>query len=146
MTLYPEDYKFDTTRVYESRGVKTRELMVYLDVSSVYRPHISFYCYTSESGLYWGITSIYYVTLVRSYNNLTKTFSGELNAWLRSPYQIEYMINGDFYNNGTQTVEVQIQGNFQLNDAVKMGGAISFAYTSSHFGYYYKHETKSFQS
>ena len=56
------------------------------------------------------------------------------------------MINGDFYNNGTQTVETQIQGNFQLNDAVKVGGSVSFAHTSWHFGYYYKHETKSFQS
>lgn len=40
VTLYPEDYKFDTARVYESRGVKTREIMVYLDVSSISSTYI----------------------------------------------------------------------------------------------------------
>ena len=89
----------------ETRASATyRTLSVSLTVTSTYRPRIEFYCRTSESGSYWGILSIYSVQLVRSYSGISKQFTGNISVWLRSAYQIEYTINGDFYNNGTTTV------------------------------------------
>ncbi len=60
--------------------------------------------------------------------------------WLRSAYQIEYMINGDFYNNGTTTVS-----NGGGAESAKLLHSASVSTISNWFRYYYKHETKMFQ-
>ncbi len=103
---------------FDREKVFYRILSVYLPVTISYKPHIEFYCQTSENGNDWGIVSVYKASLVESYDWISKQFTGELQMWLRGAYQIEYMINGDFYNNDT---------------------------TSNWFKYYYKHETKAFQ-
>lgn len=130
---------------YDRAKVSYRTLSVYLPVTTSYKPHIEFYCQTSENGNYWGIVSVYKATLVRSYNGTSKQFTGELQMWLRSAYQIEYMINGDFYNNGTTTVSGGSGVEIGVGESAKFSYSASVSTSSNWFKYYYKHETKAFQ-
>lgn len=98
--------------------ISYRILSVYLPVTKEYKPHIEFYCQTSESGQYWGIVSVCDYKLVETYNGMTNEFTGGLEMWLRSAYQIEYVINGDFHTDETP---------------------------SRWYTYYYEHSTKAFQ-
>lgn len=122
-----------------------RELTVTLNVASTYKPKIAFYCETSESSQYWGILSIYSIQLIRSYNGTSKQFMGDIEAWLRSAYKIEYVINGDFYNNGTTTVTGTVGSDAGIDEKIKISLGASITTSSNHFKYFYKHETKSFQ-
>lgn len=146
VTLYPDEYKINRLIAKGMSSDTTRELAVGMHVKNgAYQPHISFYCYTSEWKKYWGIKSIYYVTLVRSYKGKSKQFSGDIKAWLRSPYQIEYVINGDFYDNSTQTKSVSTSGKFGINKLISFSGQVSMSISSSHYAYFYEHRTVAFQ-
>ena len=131
----------------ETRASATyRTLSVSLTVTSTYRPRIEFYCRTSESGSYWGILSIYSVQLVRSYSGISKQFTGNISVWLRSAYQIEYTINGDFYNNGTTTVSGGGGLDLGIGESVNISLSASMSYQSNHYKYFYEHRTVAFQS
>ncbi len=131
----------------ETRASATyRTLSVSLTVTSTYRPRIEFYCRTSESGSYWGILSIYSVQLVRSYSGISKQFTGNISVWLRSAYQIEYTINGDFYNNGTTTVSGGGGLDLGIGESVNISLSASMLYESNHYKYFYEHRTVAFQS
>ena len=131
----------------ETRASATyRTLSVSLTVTSTYRPRIEFYCRTSESGSYWGILSIYSVQLVRSYSGISKQFTGNISVWLRSAYQIEYTINGDFYNNGTTTVSGGGGLDLGIGESVNISLSASMSYESNHYKYFYEHRIVAFQS
>lgn len=131
----------------ETRASATyRTLSVSLTVTSTYRPRIEFYCRTSESGSYWGILSIYSVQLVRSYSGISKQFTGNISVWLRSAYQIEYTINGDFYNNVTTTVSGGGGLDLGIGESVNISLSASMSYESNHYKYFYEHRTVAFQS
>ena len=131
----------------ETRASATyRTLSVSLTVTSTCRPRIEFYCRTSESGSYWGILSIYSVQLVRSYSGISKQFTGNISVWLRSAYQIEYTINGDFYNNGTTTVSGGGGLDLGIGESVNISLSASMSYESNHYKYFYEHRTVAFQS
>ena len=121
-----------------------RVLSIGLYVNSGYKPSIDYYVTTSESGSYWGITSIYSVQLKRIYNGVSKVFQGNLESWLRSPYQIEYIINGDFYNQATSTSSYTINGSWGEN--VKISLSINSTNSSSYYASIYQGRTVSFQS
>jgi hypothetical protein len=144
LILYPDQYQVQNLQYMVSDT--TREIYITLNVDSNYKPKLAFFCYTSEAGGYWGILSIYHVTLYRAYNGNSKGFSGEINAWLRSPYQIEYLVNGDFYNNSTTTSGGSIGGNFGIDDFISLNASASFTSSTNHYSYFYDHQTASFQS
>lgn len=121
-----------------------RVLKIGLYVNSGYKPSIDYYVTTSESGGYWGITSIYSVQLNRIYNGTSKIFQGNLESWLRSPYQIEYIINGDFYNQATSSTSCNINGSWGQN--VQISLAITTTNASSFYAPIYQHRNVSFQS
>lgn len=121
-----------------------RVLSIGLYVNSGYKPSIDYYVTTSESGSYWDITSIYSVQLKRIYNGVSKVFQGNLESWLRSPYQIEYIINGDFYNQATSTSSYTINGSWGEN--VKISLSINSTNSSSYYASIYQGRTVSFQS
>ncbi len=130
--------------VASARSSSYRVLKVGLYVNSGYKPAIHYYVTTSESGGYWGITSIYSVQLYRIYNGTSKIFQGNLESWLRSPYQIEYIINGDFYNQATSTSSYTINGSWGIN--VKISLSITETNSSSYYAPIYQSRTVSFQS
>lgn len=126
---------------YSTNDLKYRVFSANLHVTDVYIPHIEFFCVTAEGGHFFQINSIYSVQLVRSYENMSKQFSGNIECWLRSGYDIEYVINGDFYNNGTTTVAGGGNVNVGLNEVASIGFNASITYSSNHYKYFYKHST-----
>src|SRR5699024_11353624 len=57
-----------------------------------------------------------------------KQFQGEIQVWLRGVYEIEYLINGDFYNNGTTTVSGGTDISAGIDDLISV--SFSLGYTS----------------
>ena len=127
-----------------ARSSSYRVLTVGLYVNSGYKPSIDYYVTTSESGTYWGITSIYSVQLNRIYKGASKVFQGNLESWLRSPYQIEYIINGDFYNQATSTSSYTISESWGTD--VKISLTITASNSSSYYAPICQSRTVSFQS
>lgn len=125
----------------QPRSIEYRTFTVTLNVTDEYKPHIEFLCETAESGHFFNLVSIYSVQLVRNYGSVSKQFSGNLEVWLRSGYDIEYVINGDFYNNGTTTISGGGNLGLGINDSATIGFSASITYQSNHYAYFYEHET-----
>ena len=100
-----------------------------VQVTSSYKPTIVFYCKTSEWNNYRGIISVLNTSLNRSYNGVSKQFSGTLYTNLEDAETIYFELNGDFYDNGTTT--------FSGGTSIKVGEktTINFGvnYAKSHF-------------
>lgn len=131
--------------VTRSSRFTSRELIIRLDVSDSYKPSLHFLCETSEgSSSYWGILNIYSAQLVKSYNNKSYKFDGVVEFWLRSAYQIEYVVNGDLHYNYVESNE----GTFSGTVTLKGKGSFSSSVTgtsSSWYTYFYDHKLKDFQ-
>ena len=137
LTVFPKEQR-------ASHGTY-RVLSVTLNVTSQYNPYIEFYCNTEEYGHYWAIKNIYSTQLVRSDGNMSKQFSGTLEVWLRSAYEIEFSINGDFYNNGTTSCTNGGEGGIGLGGYFNISYAASQTMSTNHYKYYYDHRTVAFQ-
>ena len=122
-----------------------RVLSVTVNVTNEYKPTLEFYCQTEEGTSSWGIVTIYSVQLNRRYGNLTKQFGGTIEVWLRNAYTIEYVVNGDFYDNGTTTVTGGTNANIGIDGFASFGYNASNTVSSNHYEYCYQHETKAFQ-
>lgn len=129
-----------------STNATYRTLSVSFNVKDSYSPSIDFYCVTSEYGNYWGILNIYSVQMNRYSNGITKQYSGVIDAWLRSPYQIEYVVNGDFYNNGTTTVSGDAGFTAEINQQITVAFKASITHSTNWYAYCYKHYTHALQS
>ncbi len=121
-----------------------RTVSVSVDVSSIYRPTLEFYCQISVGDGVWGITSIYSVQMNRMYNGMSKQFSGDVQVWLRGPLSIEYVVNGDFYQNGTTTSTGGANLDLGIDDVATVKFEASSTVSSNHYKYCYQHATARF--
>lgn len=104
-----------------ARTLKYRVLTSRFTVTPTYCPAMEFYCTTDEATSQWGIVEIRYSALNRTYGPATKIFQGNIHVELESPYQIFYVVDGDFYNTGTQS------GGF--NAGIKLGEFVDIGFT-----------------
>ncbi|MGT2912046.1 hypothetical protein ACVR1I_10110 [Streptococcus cameli] len=120
---------------YERAAKTYRTLSQRYEVTPVYKPTITFYCETSESGWFRGIQRILNVGINRSYGGISKAFGGNVYTHLENANSIYYDINGDYYNHGTTTLSVGI--------SVPVGGGATANFGISHASnhYAYKHNT-----
>ena len=65
--------------------------------------------------------------------------------WLRGVYEIEYLINGDFYNNGTTTVSGGTDISAGIDDLISVSFSLGYTSESSWYEYFYQHDTVSFE-
>lgn len=122
---------------------KFRTLKKRFTVTSTYKPELNFYCQTSEStGSFRGIIKILNVNMNRGYNGISKQFSGEVYTHLENANSIYYTISGDFFNNGTTSVEKNGEVGISLGGEGSVGFSISHA--SNHYKYYYGYDRRSF--
>lgn len=128
-------------QAYSARAVNYRTYSVSLKVNDEYIPRLEFYCETAEGGHFFNILSIYSVQLVRSYNGTSYQFGGDIEVWLRSSHSIEYVVNGDFYYNGTTTSTGSTGLDVGLSDSCKISYSASNTYSSNHYDYFYEHDT-----
>lgn len=98
---------------------------------------MEFYCEVSVGDGVWGIVSIYSVQMNRMYNGISKQFSGDVQVWLRGPLSIEYVVNGDFYNNGTTTTSGGTNLNLGIDEVATIGFSASSTTSTNHYQYCY---------
>ena len=125
-----------------------RVFCVEIDVTNSYKPVLEFYCEVSKGDGVWGIMNIYSVQLDRSPSSFlgeAKQFQGEIQVWLRGVYEIEYLINGDFYNNGTTTVSGGTDISAGIDDLISVSFSLGYTSESSWYEYCYQHDTVSFE-
>lgn len=127
-----------------STAATYRTLSHQFEVDAYYKPTMSFYCRTEEASGYlsgWGIAELCHATMIRSYENLVKLYNGDMYVELRSPYQIYYIVNGDFYNTGTQNTGITL--------GLHVGEALSFTFTiqgaTNYYNYCYVNNLCNFQ-
>ena len=123
-----------------------RTYSVILQVKGNYKPRIEFYCEVAYGGHFWNIYSIYSIELVRKSGSLVKKFDGTIDAWLRGAYQIEYKINGDFYNYATKEVSGTLGGEIKLGEHGSISFSLSGASSNNFYAYCYEHKTAEFTS
>lgn len=81
-----------------------RILSLPLSVTASYTPRLILYCAVSEADA--SLASVDAIQLLQQEGNTSqqnRSFHGDIQVWLRGNTQLEYVINGDFYNGGTTT-------------------------------------------
>lgn len=103
-------------------------------VDNVYKPALNFYCQTSEYGSFRGIVKILNVDMNRKTSYMSKTFNGTVFTHLENANSIFWIVNGDFYNNGTISVNTGVSIGVGSSATVNFGVSGNI----SHYGYVYK--------
>lgn len=106
-----------------------RTLTNQFTVDSYYKPSMRFYCKTSESGNFHGIIKILNIDMSRSYNNLSYVYAGSSYTKLENASTIHYQLDGDFYYNGTTTVNGGVDIGIGKGASINFGGS----YTTNHY-------------
>ena len=119
--------------LYERSSQTYRTISTQITVTNSYKPSISFYCETSEYGTYHGIIRVLRTEINRNYNGMSKQFSGSLYVNLEQADRIFYIINGDFFNNGSSTLSGGLNIGIGESASVNLGGS----YVSNHYKYVY---------
>ncbi|KXY31490.1 hypothetical protein [Bacillus mycoides] len=110
-------------------------------VTRTYKPSVRFYCETTEGGgSFRAIREIKYINMNRSSNGMSKAFGGTVQANLEDPNRIFYIVNGDFYNNGSTTVNGGVSITLGQYGSVNFGASS----TSNHFKYTYVEDNAHF--
>lgn len=136
-TTKPSTYKSGITTLSGCSGCGTAPVRVTqkLSVSSKYTPYVQIYVWVYSSGSFRQFKKLVNVGLDRKDSDsvTVKQFSGDLQAEITSGNSIWYLVNGDFYNNGTTT----ITGEATANGLLWSGGG-SISYASNFYAYYNK--------
>lgn len=112
-----------------------RTLTSTVNVDITYKPTLNFYCQTDEGGgSFRAIKKILNVGMNRSFNGRSKQFSGSVYTKLENPNRIYWVVNGDFYNNGTTTVGSGVDFGVGQSASIKF----SISYASNFFKYCYQ--------
>jgi hypothetical protein len=103
-------------------------------VNSLYKPWLKFYCKTSEGGGFYGLEKILNISMDRNYLGMSKTFGGSVYANLEDGGTIYWIVNGDFYNNGSTSVSGGVDIGLGEFGSINFGAS----YATSHYAYCYK--------
>lgn len=123
-----------------------RILSLPLSVTASYTPRLILYCAVSEADA--SLASVDAIQPLQQEGNTSqqnRSFHGDIQVWLRGNTQLEYVINGDFYNGGTTTA---------LASGLPIGpgqtGRVTLSLHGSrvppHLQYFYDHKTLSLSS
>ncbi|OAJ73215.1 hypothetical protein AYJ08_15135 [Brevibacillus sp. SKDU10] len=85
-----------------------REYRTTLEVKKSWTPDLIVIARTNTSGSAKWIDQIRYASIEREYNGISKGFSGKVEAWIDDrQVGIDYLVDGDFFNNGSTTLTGQ---------------------------------------
>lgn len=140
LKLFPEK---DTDDAASSKC--HRILNIPFDVTATYKPQLELYCEASESGHYWGLSNIYLVNMEKNYDGSAKQFSGTVDMWLRNGYELEYIVNGDFYSNGATAISDDTDLDIKTDSYAHISFTTSSSIVPIHYQYFYGHQTLALQ-
>ncbi|WP_074021991.1 hypothetical protein [Traorella massiliensis] len=129
--LQNPSYSVNSLSIATPMAATYRTLSKSIEVTSVYKPTVNFYCQTSEASTMAGIRYIEYAYINRGYNGISKQFGGTFWYKLSDINNIFFIVNGDWYNNGTTTytggVSIGVGGYATINFTV--------SYSTNHYKY-----------
>lgn len=133
LDFYVQRYQSDEQIANQLLGTKvealsndsTRVISIKLEVTENYFPYLDIYCHVDGDDLDWSVLSIYSIQLCRKDGRRMKQFAGNIEVYLRSNHEIEYIINGDFFNSG----KTEIDNGGNVNICVGDGKSICFTLT-----------------
>ncbi|MCR8979197.1 hypothetical protein [Brevibacillus laterosporus] len=100
--------KESTLLAASSKITGWREYRTKLEVKKSWTPDLVVIARTNTSGSAKWIDSIRYASIDREYNGISKGFSGKIEAWIDDrQVGIDYLVDGDFFNNGSTTLTGQ---------------------------------------
>ena len=139
--------KASPPRPEDPAAFTAREIAIPLAVTDSYRPTLHFLCRTNEGGSAdrWEISNIWFAFLDTDGGEKSCRFNGNVEFWPREENQIEYVINGDFYTDAAPQAEGTFSGAVATDENGSFSSAVSEDTPGSHYAYFYKHETKTFQ-
>lgn len=107
----------------EAHSKQYRVFKEKFQVSDNYTAELSFYCETTESGLFRGIKRVLRVELTNDSKEVSKQFNGTIYVSLEGPNKLFYIVNGDFYTKGITTydpkVNVTVEDQASINFKVR---------------------------
>lgn len=107
----------------EAQSKQYRVFKEKIQVSDNYTTELSFYCETTESGLFRGIKRVLRVELTNDSKEVSKQFNGTIYVSLEGPNKLFYIVNGDFYTKGITTydpkVNVMVEDQASINFKVR---------------------------
>lgn len=119
-----------------ARSATYRSISSTFTVTSSYKPSVRFYCETDEwaGSSFRAIKKIINVSMNRGYNGISKQFGGSVFARLEAPNKVYWLVDGDFYNNGTTSF------NGAVSIGLGEGSSVSFgvSHSSNHYAYCYE--------
>ncbi|WP_119790501.1 hypothetical protein [Paenibacillus thiaminolyticus] len=124
-------------------NVWIKEISVEQQVTAFYKPTLKIYAYYYSSGSFRQFEEIVSVQLDRNSSaavGFTKQFSGNLEAEIptNNPTQMWWLINGDFYDNGTTTISGSVTAGGSM-----WKGTGTIQHASNHYKYWYNSGTYS---
>lgn len=108
----------------EAQSKQYRVFKEKIQVSDNYTTELSFYCETTESGLFRGIKRVLRVELTNDSKEVSKQFNGTIYVSLEGPNKLFYIVNGDFYTKGITTYDPKV------NVTVENQASINFRISS----------------
>ena len=135
-SLYPNEQNTLTNKIgiqAATNATSLHEINIRQSVTSAYKPAVQVYVWVTGSGSFYQYDSIYDADLDRKHisSNVSKQFQGKLRVELHSKTRLFYLINGDFYNNGTTTVSGTVSAG-----GVIWSGSGTVSNSSNHFKYW----------
>lgn len=117
----------------EAKSKQYRVFKEKIQVSDNYTAELSFYCETTESGLFRGIKRVLRIELTNDSAEVLKHFNGSIYVSLEGPNNLFYIVNGDFYTKGATTYDAKV------NVTVEKQASINFKVRSEDNNSLYKY-------
>lgn len=126
-----------TSQAVAATSATYRTINTRFTVTSTYKPSLNFYCQTNEGGTsFRAIKKILNVSMNRAHlgTGRSKQFGGDVYTKLEDANRIYWIVNGDFFDNGSTT------GGGSVNLGIDKAASIEFnaSHTSNHYKYIYK--------
>ncbi len=80
----------------------------FFHVNDTFTPYLKIYCEIEPSGSNHYLTRVISYHMVHIFGSMNKPFAGTVDVSLENPNKLHYVINGDFYEQGITTTQLDV--------------------------------------
>ncbi len=104
----------------------------FFHATDTFTPYVKLYCETEQNGSTRSIKRIISYHLVHTFGSLNKPFAGKIDVLLADPNTIHYVVNGDFYEQGITSAQLDMNPNGFMRLTYSITGSANwYAYVYS---------------
>ncbi|MDP5274815.1 hypothetical protein [Chengkuizengella axinellae] len=119
--------------MYEINIKQPKVGIIFLDS---YEPTLDVFVWTYSNGSFVEWEEIRHVSLDRKDGSITKQFSGVAEAQLLSGNEIFWIVNGDFFDNGSTSISYTSGASAKIGEVWTVSYSVTSSSTSNHFAYH----------